>query len=113
MDVISSLHAIPAPMDPWMCILGAVDDSVYPPPVRAMITRLLYVARKQIARLWMSSRVPTVKQWIDQVNSLLIREKLTFQHRGAGRKFYSVWQAWLDSPGLAPAQLVLDRLLQV
>lgn len=41
------------------------------------ISQLL--AQKQIARLWLSPHAPTVKQWIDRDNSLLVREKLTTQ----------------------------------
>lgn len=100
-------------MDPLVCILGTIKEEMYPAPFHITIIRLLYVARKQIARLWLSPHSLTVKQWINQVNSLLMREKLTYQHRRAHRKFYFVWQPWLDTPGLAPSQFILDRLLQI
>ena len=37
-------------------------------------------------------------------------EKLIYQRRGARGKFDSMWAPWLNVPGLAPVDLVYDRL---
>lgn len=112
-DTISSVFQIRVPLDPLICILGAIDEEIYPPPNNIAIIRLLYLARKLVARFWLSVNVPTKKQWIEQVNYILIREHLTYQHRNASRKFNSIWQPWLNSPGLAPPQLIMHRIFQV
>ena len=111
-NTISQAYGFPVPHDPVVCLLGALEvPSLYPNGHTAVI-RLLYVARKAIARYWITSRVPTEGQWVEMVNSLLIREKITYQHRNALKKLYSLWQPWLDVPGLGPTQLIMDRLLQ-
>lgn len=40
------------------------------------------------------------RQWIEYVNSLLLREHLTYCYRNATRKFELVWHGWLDILGL-------------
>lgn len=112
-NTISQVYQIPIPQDPVVCLLGALELPSLSPNSRVAITRLLYVAQKAIARLWITPRVPTGERWVELVNSLLIREKLTYQHRNVTKTFYSMWQPWLDTPGLGPVQVVKDRLLQM
>lgn len=112
LGLISQVFNFTIPKDLTVCLLGALDEETLTPSAHTAIIRLLYVARKLIARYWITSRVPTRQQWIDQVNKMLIREKLTYQHRKVPRKFYTLWQDWLDIPGLAPHQLVKYRLLE-
>lgn len=102
---------VPISRDPMVCLLGGIDDEMLPMPAHTAVLRLLYMARKLIALWWITPRVPTRGKWVDSVNKLLIREKLAYQHRKVPQKFYSIWQAWLDVPGLAPHQLIKDRLL--
>lgn len=75
------------------------------------MTRLLFLAHKQIPSFWISPRIPTKQIWLEQGNSILIREKLTYQHKNALHKFYSIWQNWMDTPDLVPTQLILNQLL--
>lgn len=105
---ISRLVQVPVPLNPLVYLLWAIDEEMYPKGMYHMSTRLMYLARKLIARYWM---VPTGKQWISYVNSLLLMERLAYSHRKAAKKFELIWQPWLDDPSLAPPQLVLDRLL--
>lgn len=48
-DTISALYMIEVPLDPMVCLLGAVDREIFTPPTNIAIIRLLYIARKQIA----------------------------------------------------------------
>lgn len=96
-----------------MCLLGALEIPSLTPSSHIAVLRLLFIARKAIARHWITPRIPSGRQWLEQVNRLLIREKLTYQHRNVLKKFYTMWQPWLDTPGLGPTQLVMDRLLQM
>lgn len=110
LDVISQVYMITIPQNPVVCLLVAPDEETLTPSAHTAVLYLLYVARKLIAQFWIVPRVPTRRQWVEQVNKLLIREKLTYQHRNAPRKFYAMWQAWLDVPELAQHQLIKDRL---
>lgn len=112
LDLISQVYMTAIPRDPVMCLLGALDEETLTPSAHTAILRLLYVARKLIAQLWIIPRVPTRGKWVDNINKLLIREKFTYQHRNIPRKFCSLWKSWLDVLGLAPHQLIKDRLLQ-
>lgn len=52
-----------------------------------------------------------MKEWIDNIGTVLRMEKLVYQHRGIAHKFEKLWALWLDVPGLALVELVADRLL--
>lgn len=112
LDVISQVYTITVPRNPVVSLLSALDEETLTPSTHMAILRLLYVVRKLIEQFWIIPRVPTRRQWVERVNRLLIREKLTYQHRNAPLKFFAMWQAWLDVPGLALHQLIKDRLLQ-
>ena len=81
-------------MDPYIYLLGAIDPVEYTKGKYYMVTRLLYLARKHIARYWMASGVPTGKQWIAYVNSLLGREHLAYKRRKKKEgTFEEIWHA--------------------
>lgn len=96
LDVISQVFMFSIPQTPVVCLLGVLEEESLTPQAHTAVLRLLYIARKLIAQYWIVSRVPTRWQWVELVNKLLIREKLTYQHRNVSRKFYSMWQSWLD-----------------
>lgn len=108
---ISSTFGIRLPRDPVICLLGALDEDSVTPSTQTAVIRALYAARKLIAQYWITSRVPTAKQWVSRINALLVWERLTYVHRKVPNKFYSMWQPWLDNPSIAPHQLVRDRLV--
>lgn len=87
LEVISQVFTFVIPRTPTVCLLGALDEETLTPSTHTAIIRLLYVVQKLIAQFWIIPRVPTRQQWIDRVNKMLIREKLTYQHRNAPRKF--------------------------
>lgn len=112
-QTVSSVSQTTITTDPLVCLLGALAPKLYQPGVNLIISCLLYLARKLIARYWMASTIPSIKQWIECVNSLLPSEQLAHRHHNAICMSQLVWQGWLDSPGLAPPQLVMDKLLQM
>lgn len=112
LTTIAHVYQFPLPQDPVVCLLGALEIPSLSPGSHIAILRLIFIARKAIARLWITLRVPTGRQWVEQVNRLLIRE-LTYQHRNVLKKSYTMWQPWLDTTGLGPNQLVIDNLLQM
>lgn len=68
---------------------------------------------KFILRHWQSTEPPTVKEWQNQMGDTIRLEKNIYQHRGSVRKFNKIWVPWLEVPGLALAELVMDRLLML
>lgn len=88
---ISGLAQIHIPLNPTVYFLGAIEAEMFPGGKYLMITRLMYLARKLIARYWMTPTVPTGKQWISYVNSLLPRERLAYNRRNDKGKFDKIW----------------------
>ena len=74
-NTISQAYGFPAPHDPVVCLLGALEVPSLSPHGHTAVLRLLYVVRKAIARFWITSRVPTEGLWVKMVNNMLIREK--------------------------------------
>lgn len=72
---------ITIPLGLVIFLLGAVDEELFTPPIMIAVLRLLYIARKQIARFWISPHSLSVNHWILHVNTNLIQEKLTYQYR--------------------------------
>lgn len=82
-----NLAQTPIPLDPLVCLLGAIDVEMYPKGIYTMVTNLVHLARKLIAQFWLAATVPTKAQWIAYINSLLPREQLAYRHRKAVNKF--------------------------
>lgn len=61
--IINLIYQVQLTVDPLVCLLGGLEDS-YSLPIHIALIRLLYLARKLIARYWLSNWVPTSKQWI-------------------------------------------------
>lgn len=60
-EAIATVYKVKVPLDPIICLLGAVDEEIYIPPVNIAVLRLLYIARKQVARFWLSLHTPHKK----------------------------------------------------
>lgn len=90
------------------CILGGLLEEFYLPSTYIALVRLRYLARKMIARYWLSPQVPTSHQWVQQVNKILNHKKNTYQHRNAAQKFSKNWRKWLETLGVPPPPLTTD-----
>lgn len=66
------------PRDPIVYLLGVLEEEYLTPHAHTAVLGLLYIAHKWIAHYWIYPRVPTRKLWVEQVNSTLILEKLTY-----------------------------------
>ena len=108
-DTVNSIWNLQLPMDPKSCLLGCLDEERYMPDTYTAILRTLFLARKLIAKKWLSVTAPTYTEWIISVNDSLVREQLTYKHRGKMGKFENIWGPWLDTPGLATLRLTQDR----
>lgn len=99
------------PLDPKQCILGILEDHITEENPKQAITRALFQTRKLIFRHWKATEPPTLNEWVTQMGVTLRLEKYIFQLRGHPGKFNLVWSPWLNTPGLAPVDLILDRIL--
>lgn len=62
---------------------------------------------------WKSEALPTVGEWIKSIGNMLRMDSFIYHHRGWTLKYEKLWAPWLDVPGLAPVQLIVDRLLRI
>lgn len=93
------------------CILGLLDILPIEDIPKQAIGRALFQAPKQILLHWKDVNPPSLKEWIAQMEDMLCLEKYFFQCRGSLCKFDKSWSSWLHTPGMSPADLILDLLL--
>lgn len=110
MSTINKAFHINVPVDPKLCILGILD-MIQDVSAREAAARALFQAHKLILVHWIFQTIPTLQMLVDQIGITLHYEKLIYLHRGNPFIFEKVWGGWLDTPGLAPVDLVLDGLL--
>lgn len=110
-DTITRSFQVTIPIDSRPCILGILDDIPIKEKPKQAIARAFFQVGKHILRHWKAVEPPTLKEWISQMGDTLSLEKYIFQHIGCSHKFNDMWDSWLNSPGLSPVDLVLDRLL--
>lgn len=108
---INRAFQVGVPLDPKQCILGILDEHITEENPKQAITRALFGARKLILSHWKATEPPTLKEWVTQMRVTLRLEKYIFQHRGCPGKFDPVWSSWLNTAGLAPVDLIQDRIL--
>ena len=93
--------------------LGGSEKGEWEEADREAIHRVLFQARKLIMVRWRAEAPPTLAEWINNIGMVLRMEKVVYQHRGNTHKFEKLWAKWLDVPGLALVDLVMDRLLGI
>ena len=111
LDTLTTVFSATISRDPKVCVLGVLDDIQLEDNPRQAIGRALFQARKLILHHWKASEPPKISEWITQMGAMLRMEKYIYQHRGRRGKFDLLWAPWLDTPGLAPLELVLERIL--
>lgn len=109
-NTINSVFQVNNPLDPKPCILGIFDDLVEEDNPKQAIAQALFQAHKLIPRGWKVTEPPTLKEWITQMGATLRLEKYIFKHWSRPGKFDRLWSSWLNTPGLSPVDLILDRL---
>lgn len=104
---INKVFQVNVPVDPKPCILGILHDL----PIKDNPKQALFETRKLILRCWKATELPTLKQWIAQAGVTLCLEKYIFQYCCCPGKFDILWFSWLNTTGLSPVDLILDRFL--
>ena len=113
LETINRVFQVHLAGHPKLCLLGIIDDVPEEEASRLAIARALFQARKLILRHWKSTEPlpPTMREWLNQMGDTIRLEKSIYQHRGSVKKFNKFWAPWLDVPGLAPVDLIMERLL--
>ena len=60
----------------------------------SLTKHLLNAAKSLIPLYWLSTRVPTVKEWIRKVAEVREMEDTLAQDRGTAEKFLDTWRPW-------------------
>lgn len=110
-STLNSAFQVTVQMDTKPFLLGIVDDIPTGDDQKQAIARALFQARKLILRHWKAVVPPALREWLAQMGDTLRLEKYIYQHRGRPQKFDKLWSPWLDTPGISPIDLVMDRLL--
>lgn len=100
-DTISQVYIFKLPRDPPCLFVGRPGGGLYHSTCTYRGLTFIIYAWKLIACYCIAPRVPTRRQWVEQVNNMFIRKKLTYQRRNVPLKFYFMLQPWLDVPNLA------------
>lgn len=108
---INSTFQIAIPLDSKPCLLSILDGFIPDVHFREAVSRALFQARKLLLQHWISQSPPTIEMWLANMRIPLQYERLIYQSRGNTNWFSKIWGCWLASPGLAPLDLVLNRLL--
>lgn len=101
MSTINEAYNTNIEMEPKTCLLGYVNEELYPWDKLIPIGRLLFIARKIIARKWMSSNRPVFEEWHSQVNATILMEQQVYKNRGRIDILAKLWGPWVTAPGLA------------
>lgn len=112
MTLLNRVFQTNVPLDPLGCLLGILEEVILENISRMAFARALFQARKTKLLQWKSATPPLVKTWIQQMGTTLVMDKYIYQHRGNPGKFDKSWDAWLDTPGISPVELVQMRLLR-
>lgn len=60
-----------------------------------------------------STSSSSLKEWEDHMGTSLRQERVIYQHLGCPAIFDKIWRGWLDVPGLAPGDLIMDQFLSL
>lgn len=110
-NTVNSIFKVSLPLNPRACLLGVLKEYDWEVHTREAIHRVLFQARKLIMVHWKSEDPPSIRERIHNIGEVLRMEKLIYQRRGSTQRYERLWALWLDAPGLALVDLIMDRLL--
>lgn len=62
-------------LDPKLCLMGWLDEELYTPHTYISIFRVPFIARKLMARKWLSTLPRTHNKWFNLINEVLLGRK--------------------------------------
>lgn len=98
-QIITFLHdhmGSPIPLDPKLCLLGLFPDTAMDKYLAIFLGETLFCARKLVAKRWMRTASPTIRDWIGEINATL-PYKVLYRHRGCPAKYNKIRDRWLDN----------------
>lgn len=69
------------------CILGILPDADLDTFFATFLQEIFFSARKLIAKSWLHAHIPTLQEWIVEVNTTLRYKRLLYRHRRCPAKF--------------------------
>ena len=96
-ECLTEVLSVPVPLTARVCLLGLIEEVVPSLAHRTLLNIGLFYGWKAILLSWKKTAATTVSYWKGLINSVLHLYKATYKSRGCGKKFYKVWQAWLDN----------------
>lgn len=97
-QVVTFLHdnmGSPVALDPKQCLLGLFADTT-DKYTKTFLHKMLFSARKVIARNWMRPLPPRFAEWKVEINNTLPYKKFIYANRGCPAKYNKIWDHWLQ-----------------
>lgn len=69
-------------LDPKTCLLGYLNEELFPKETLKPVDRLLFITRKLITIKWLSPSLPLIKKWRFQINDTILMEQQVYCNRG-------------------------------
>lgn len=90
-EFISDKFALPNICSPMRRLLGIFDQEELNAHTKLFLRILYFGVKKLIARRWIHEEQLTLGMWIKIINADLMMYKMTYEARGATKKFRKVW----------------------
>lgn len=74
---INKILEVEIPLDPVVCLLGALSKKMYNEEERYVLRILLLIAKKMITVHWKEEQPPNLAQWTQRLKQVYIMEKMT------------------------------------
>lgn len=103
-EFISDHFDLPNICSPMRCLLGGFDQEEINANTKLFLRLLYFGMRKLIAQRWIHDEQLTLGMWIKIINADILLYKMTYEARGAPKKFRNVWYRWTESKNSLPAE---------
>ena len=94
--MVFKMLSVQLPLHPKIFILGS-----YPPSphinnkVKPLIDMCLLQAKRMIALNWKNTTRPSIGQWLREMSSALIMERITYMTKGKSETFNEIWEPFM------------------
>ncbi|CAJ0949822.1 unnamed protein product [Ranitomeya imitator] len=97
LNKVGLAYSCTVPRDPLVCVLGYVEEIITDKLYKMFIARLLFIARKLIAKFWIREEPPTRRDFMKQVDHIIALERSIYARRNKMDLFDRLWNPWLES----------------
>lgn len=82
------------PREPKCCLLNVWDATDLNLIQQTWATLGMMIAKRNIASLWGGTGVPTIPQWCNDMDIIMVAEKTVYIHRRCPKKWIQKWGKW-------------------